>query len=107
MRRILVENARRKGRLKRGGDRRRSSLDEIEMTVHEPPLELLALDEALQELAVKHPQKVQLVKLRYFAGLRMEEAAQALGLSGATARRHWAFARAWLYKRICLIDDER
>jgi DNA-directed RNA polymerase specialized sigma24 family protein len=70
------------------------------LTVNEPPQDLLALDEALEEFARGHPQKAQLVKLRYFAGLKADEAAQALGISGATARRYWAFARAWLYDRI-------
>jgi RNA polymerase sigma factor (sigma-70 family) len=62
--------------------------------------ELLALDEALAELAVKHPDKAELVKLRYFAGLTVAEAAQALGISTSTADRHWTYARAWLYRRI-------
>ncbi|HEY7154253.1 MAG TPA: ECF-type sigma factor [Gemmataceae bacterium] len=100
MRRILVENSRRRRQLKRGGDRRRITFDDAELTVHEPPEDLLALDEALEEFAREHPQKAQLVKLRYFAGLKTDEAAQALGISGATARRYWAYARAWLYDRI-------
>ena len=100
MRRILVEAARRRGRLKRGGGQRRQSLDVLELTVDDPPDDLLALDEALDELAAKHPQQAQLVKLRYFAGLTTEEAAAALGTSVRTAGRDWAFARAWLYARI-------
>ena len=100
MRRILVEGARRRGRLKRGGGQRRQSLDLLELTVDNPPDDLLALDEALDELAAKHPQQAQLVKLRYFAGLTMEEAAAALGVSVRSAGRDWAFARAWLYARI-------
>ncbi len=100
MRRILVDNARRKGRLKRGGDGRRLSLDAVELTVDNPPNDLLALDEALIEFAQKHPEKAQLVKLRYFAGLTIEEAAQALGISPRTAGRSWAYARAWLFSRI-------
>ena len=100
MRRILVEAARRRGRLKRGGALRRQSLDALELTVNDPPDDLLALDEALDELAAKHPEQAQLVKLRYFAGLTTEEAAAALGVSVRTAGRDWAFARAWLYARI-------
>jgi len=100
MRRILVDNARRKGRLKRGGGAQRVSLDKTELTIDDPPENLLALDEALADLTQKHPQKAQLVKLRYFAWLTMEEAAQALEISVATAGRNWAYARAWLYARI-------
>jgi RNA polymerase sigma factor (TIGR02999 family) len=100
MRRILIEQARRRSRLKRGGDLRRVSIDDAQLIVHDPPVELLALDEALQKLAVKHPQKVQLVKLRYFAGLTIEQAAQALSISTATADRHWSYARAWLYREM-------
>ena len=101
MRRILVDNARRKGRLKRGGgSAQRLSLDKVELTVDNPPANLLALDEALEEFAQKEPEKAQLVKLRYFAGLTTEEAAQALGISVRTAGRFWAYAKAWLYARI-------
>jgi RNA polymerase sigma factor (TIGR02999 family) len=100
MRRILVDNARRRGRLKRGGGRQRASLEEMELLVDDPPDDLLALDEALNQLAEKHPGKAQLVKLRYFAGLTTEEAAQALGISVRTAGRDWAYARAWLYARV-------
>jgi RNA polymerase sigma factor (TIGR02999 family) len=100
MRRILVENARRRGRIKRGGKHNRLDLDKLELTVHEPPDELVALDEALIKLAQKHPEKAQLVKLRYFAGLTHEESAQALGISTSTADRHWSYARAWLYRQM-------
>jgi len=100
MRRILVDGARRRGRLKRGAGRQRVNLDDVQLTFDSPPDQLLALDEALNELAEKHPTKAQLVKLRYFAGLTMEEAAQALGISVRTAGRDWAYARAWLYQRI-------
>jgi RNA polymerase sigma factor (TIGR02999 family) len=100
MRRILVESARRRGRIKRGGELNRVDLDKLELTVHDPPDELLALDEALSELAEKQPEKAQLVNLRYFGGLTHEEAAQALGMSVSTADRHWAFARAWLYRQM-------
>jgi RNA polymerase sigma factor (TIGR02999 family) len=100
MRRILVENARRRGRLKRGGGMNRVALDPSELTVDAPPDQLVALDEALARLAEKHPEKAQLVKLRYFAGLTIEEAAAAMGIGTSTADRHWAFARAWLYRRM-------
>ena len=94
MRRILVDHARRRGRVKRGGELHRVDLDNVELTVNDPPDELVALDEALSKLAEKHPQKAQLVNLRYFGGLTHEEAAQALGISISTADRHWAYARA-------------
>jgi RNA polymerase sigma factor (TIGR02999 family) len=100
MRRILVEQARKQGRLKRGGDRQRLDLEALQLSVPEAADELLALDEALADLARKHPDKAELVKLRYFAGLTVAEAAQALGISTSTADRHWTYARAWLYRRI-------
>ncbi len=100
MRRILVENARQRGRLKRGGGGERLNLDDVNVTVDQPPDHLLALDEALIEFAQKHPAEARLVQLRYFAGLTRDQAAEALGISPATASRDWAFARAWLYKRI-------
>lgn len=100
MRRILVEQARHKGRLKRGGDQQRVDLDSA-CAVSEPPsLDLLALDEALTKLAAHEPAKADLVKLRFFAGLTMPEAASALGISLATAERYWTFARSWLYAEI-------
>lgn len=104
MRRILVEAARRRGRVKRGSGRRRVDLDGTEpaavLTVDDPPDELLALEVALIRLEEAHPEKARLVKLRYFAGLTIEQAAQALAVSVPTANRHWAFARAWLYHHI-------
>ena len=101
MRRILVEQARRRAQLKRGGGLRRASLDDVEISVSGPPIDdLLALDEALGDLARDYAERAQLVKLRYFAGLTLDETAQALGISPATADRHWAFARAWLYRRM-------
>jgi RNA polymerase sigma factor (TIGR02999 family) len=105
MRRILVENARRRGRLKRGGELQRVDLDKLELTVNDPPDELIALDEALTRLAEKHPAKAQLVNLRYFGGLTHEEAAQALGMSTTTADRHWTYARAWLYREMASGED--
>lgn len=100
MRRILVDNARHRGRLKRGGGAQRVSLEDVQPTVNDPPDDLLALDEALTALEQNHPEKAQLVKLRYFAGLTMDEAAQALDMSPRTAGRVWRYARAWLYARV-------
>jgi RNA polymerase sigma factor (TIGR02999 family) len=96
MRRILVETARRRKRWKRGGDRARAELLEADLAVDDPPDEILAVDEALARLAAEDAQAAELVKLRYFAGLSVEEAAQSLGLSRATAYRHWTYARAWV-----------
>jgi RNA polymerase sigma factor (TIGR02999 family) len=96
MRRILVEAARRKARLKRGGDRRRVDLSEIDAPATSADDELLVLDDALTRFAAEEPAAAELVKLRYFAGLSVEEAAAALGVSRATANRHWAYAKAWL-----------
>jgi RNA polymerase sigma factor (TIGR02999 family) len=100
MRRILVDDARRRSRIKRGGDRHRIDLDSLEVAVDDPPDELIALDEALTKLAAEHPERAQLVKLRFFGGLTHAEAAQALGVSVSAADRHWAFARAWLYRHM-------
>jgi RNA polymerase sigma factor (TIGR02999 family) len=100
MRRILVEQARRKRRQKRGGDRERLDLDGLEIAVEGLPDDLLALDEALTRLAEKHAAKAELVKLRYFAGLTLSEAARALGISSSTADRYWTYARAWLYRAL-------
>jgi RNA polymerase sigma factor (TIGR02999 family) len=100
MRRILIDQARRKRRPKHGGGRTRVSLDEALCLGEAPDDDLLALDEALQQLARQEPAKAELVKLHYFAGLSLEEAGRALGLSYRTAKRHWAYARAWLYAAI-------
>jgi RNA polymerase sigma factor (sigma-70 family) len=101
MRRILVENARRKGRVKHGGLLRRVELWEAdEVSVPDDNESLLALDEALQAFSVESPDKAELVKLRYFAGLSEIEAADVLGISRATASRWWAFSRAWLFDRL-------
>jgi RNA polymerase sigma factor (TIGR02999 family) len=96
MRRILVEQARRKNRLKHGGERQRVELDSACAVSVEPSVDLLALDEGLTKLALIQPAKAELVKLRYFAGLTMPEAASALGISLATAERYWTFSRTWL-----------
>jgi RNA polymerase sigma factor (TIGR02999 family) len=100
MRRILVENVRRKRGLKRGGGRGREEFDEVRLAAPEPVEDLLALDEALDKLAAKDPVKAELVKLRYFAGLTIKEAAATLGISNATAKRYWAYTRAWLYQEV-------
>jgi RNA polymerase sigma factor (TIGR02999 family) len=100
MRRILVENARRKGRLKRGGDRERIALDQVEPTDPEPSVDLLALNEALVKLEAADKAKGDVVKLRYFAGLTIDETARALGISEATVKRHWLYARAWLRREM-------
>jgi RNA polymerase sigma factor (TIGR02999 family) len=100
MRRILIDGARRKHRPKHGGGRRRVSGDAAAPSPGMPPEDLLALDEALDKLAKEEPAKAELVKLRFFAGLTMPEVAEALGISLATAERHWAYARAWLYAEL-------
>ena len=100
MRRILVEHARRKGRRKRGGERRRLDLQAAELSVQGPNIDILAVDEAVTQLAGKHPEKAELVKLRYFAGLTLPEAATALGISTPTAERYWRYARAWLVRQL-------
>jgi RNA polymerase sigma factor (TIGR02999 family) len=103
MRRILIENARRKGRLKHGRGRDRVDLDSGCLVSAAPSLDLVALDEALSRLAEIEPVKAELVKLRFFTGLTMPEAAAALNISLATAERHWTFAKAWLYAEMA--DD--
>lgn len=100
MRRILVESARRRASLKHGGDRQQIDLDAAHLSTQPPSFDLLALDEALKKLAATEPVKTELVKLRFFAGLTMPEAAAALGISLATAERQWTFARAWLYAEL-------
>jgi RNA polymerase sigma factor (TIGR02999 family) len=100
MRRILVESARRKKRLKHGGCRQRVPLDGAMAAANAPSDDLMALDEALTRLREEDPVKARLVELRYFAGLSVEEAAHCLGISRATADRYWAYARAWLYERV-------
>ena len=100
MRRILVENVRRKRSLKRGGGRAREEFDELQLAAPEPVEDLLALDEALDRLAARDPVKAELVKLRYFAGMTIEQAAAALGISDATAKRYWTYTRTWLYQEI-------
>jgi len=98
MRRILVDQARRKRAAKHGGNHRRQDLDDVDVTIEVPSADLLALDEALRGLEAGSPAKAQLVKLRYFAGLSIDEAARVLGISPATAKRHWVYSRAWLFR---------
>src|SRR5262249_25752477 len=96
MRRILIERARHKQSLKAGGDRRREELADIALAEAGPNIDLLALDEALAKLEKQDQRKAQLVKLRFFAGLTIEQAARALGISTSTADDDWAHARCWL-----------
>ena len=100
MRRILVEKARRKERVKHGGEHQRVELDDERLVCTVPSEQILALDEALRKFSEENPEKAQLVTLRFFAGLSLEEAAETLGISRATASRHWTYARAWLHDAI-------
>jgi RNA polymerase sigma factor (TIGR02999 family) len=100
MRRILIDNARRKQRPKHGGNRRRVTGDVVAPQLEVPPEDLLSLDEALDKLSKEEPAKAEFVKLRFFAGLTMPEVAEVLGISLATAERHWTYARAWLYAEL-------
>ncbi len=100
MRRILIDSARRRKRIKRGGDRERVELRAEDLIVSAPPDDLLALDEALQKLEQADSKKADVVKLRYFAGLSVEETALALELSTATVKRYWAYSKAWLAREI-------
>jgi RNA polymerase sigma factor (TIGR02999 family) len=97
MRRILIERARRRARARHGGGRLRISLEGLDLAAPLPDEMLMAIDDALNQLNAEHPGQAELVRLRFYAGLTLEDAAEALGISRATAARHWAFARAWLY----------
>ncbi|HMF16537.1 MAG TPA: ECF-type sigma factor [Gemmataceae bacterium] len=107
MRRILVDSARRRHSLKRGGRRQRVSLDAAINLGEEPADDLLALDEALTRLAEEDPVKAELVKLRYFAGLSVEQTMEILGISRATADRYWAYAKVWLYHAVTGEDQAK
>jgi RNA polymerase sigma factor (sigma-70 family) len=96
MRRLLIEQARRKGRSKREGNRQRIDLDQLELSAIAPTDEMLAIDEALTKLEAEDPQAAQLVKLRFFAGMSLTEAAEAIGISRTSAYEQWSYARAWL-----------
>ena len=100
MRRILLNRARDKGRMKRGGQRQRIDLDKIEIAVDTPGEDLLAVDEAIERLAEENQECANLVKMRFFAGLSVDEAGAALGISKSTADRYWAYARAWLFEAL-------
>ena len=104
MRRILIENARRKGRLKRGGNRERVSLEDVDLTIGGLPEDVVALDEALTKLAEEKPIMVQVIELRYFVGLTLEQIAEILGVSERTVSSYWTYAKAWLYREIT--DEE-
>lgn len=97
MRRILIENARRKQRLKRGGGQEKIDFDDVDLAIERPAEDIVALDEALEKLSLEDPVKATLVKLRYFAGLSTTQAANMLGISQATAERYWSYARVWLF----------
>ena len=105
MRRILVEQARRKQSGKGGGHLRRADLDASEIAAPTRNIDLIALDEALTKLATEHPRKCELVKLRYFAGLTIEQAAAALGIATSTADADWAYVKSWL--RFELLGEPR
>jgi len=100
MRRILIDRARRRKRERHGHGLQRIDLDQIDIAIATDDETLLRLDEALSRLAAESPEKARLVELRYFAGLAIPEAAHALGISPATAKRHWAYARAWLFAEL-------
>jgi RNA polymerase sigma factor (TIGR02999 family) len=100
MRRILIDNARRRKALRHGGGQARVNLEEIEIEAPADDEQLLAIDEALERFSALDPQKAELVKLRYFIGMTIEEAARALRISEATTKRWWEYARAWLYTEI-------
>jgi RNA polymerase sigma factor (TIGR02999 family) len=100
MRRILVESARRRRRIKHGGQLERVDVDEVEVPLPMPPDELIALDEALDRLSKVNPRAVEVVKLCFFTGLTQQEAAEQLGVSLTTTERLWSFARAWLFREV-------
>lgn len=102
MRRILIAHARRKQTLRRGSDPERVELDELNLAIPESDDQLLALSDALDRFAVLEPRQAELVKLRYFIGLTIEESAELMGISEATAKRWWAYARAWLFHELNL-----
>ncbi|MGO9111925.1 MAG: ECF-type sigma factor [Thermoguttaceae bacterium] len=107
MRRILVEQSRRKRSLRRGGGLQRHAVEHVEITLSEPSTDVVAVDEALARFEKLSKLKADLVKLRYFAGLTIPEAAEALGISSATADRYWAYARAWLHAELKKSEPDR
>ena len=100
MRRILIDQARRKQSLRQGGDWKRQPLEHVEITAPEPCLDILAINDALERFEKVDPLKARLVKLRYFTGLTIPQVAEALGISATTADRYWAYARAWLHSEL-------
>jgi RNA polymerase sigma factor (TIGR02999 family) len=100
MRRILIDRARARGAVKRGGSARRLTLDPARLSLDSIPSEVADLDEALTRFEAEDPQKAALVKLRFYGGLTLKQAAAALGLPATTADRHWAYARAWLFQAL-------
>lgn len=100
MRRILIDRARARGAVKRGGSARRLTLDPAMLSLDSIPSEIADLDEALTRLEAEDPQKAALVKLRFYGGLTLKQAATALGLAPTSADRHWSYARAWLYREL-------
>ncbi|MFQ5415108.1 MAG: ECF-type sigma factor [Phycisphaerae bacterium] len=107
MRRILVERARRRARIKHGGGRRRADLDALQLAGDEPAEDLVALDDALSKLALCDKRKADVVMLRYFTGLTIDDTARALGVSPATVKSDWSFAKAWLYSEMSDDDTAR
>ncbi|NNF43453.1 MAG: sigma-70 family RNA polymerase sigma factor [Phycisphaerales bacterium] len=106
MRRILVEQARRKGRVKHGGDRQRQPLEDGCIAIEPEERDLLAVDDAVRRLETRDPRKGQIVNLRYFAGLTAEQTAHALGVSLGTVEREWRFIKAWLQEELAQTDPE-
>ncbi len=100
MQRILIEHARKRGRIKRGGDRVRMRISSVHLGTEQDPDEILALDEAIRRLEEQDPRVADVVRLRFFAGLSVEETAKALEVSERTVKREWSFARAWLYNAL-------
>ena len=105
MRRILIGHARRRRAQRRGGGQSHFDIDDLELTTPMEDDRLLAVNDALEQLSAVHPSKAELVKLRYFVGLTIEDAAKTLGISEATAKRWWAFARAWLHREMATAAD--
>lgn len=106
MRQILVDQARRKAALKRGGDRKRLDVEDVDLPIEPPSDDILDLDSALQSLAAVDPVKAEVVMLRYFAGLDREETASTLGISPRTVDRHWVYARTWLRREMNARDGD-
>ena len=100
MRRILIENARRKSRLKRGGNRQRLNIDDLELAATTPDDKVLLIDEALEKLQGEDPEKARVVVLKFFGGLTNQEVAEGMGVNERTVERHWAYAKAWLFQTI-------